>query len=76
MHETTSVTATETETDTETCEECGCSAEDTEGGCTTPERGCTIGGGSPELLGVLLVLAVGRKRVRKSVFDLGKEGAP
>ncbi len=62
MDETTSG-GVETDTD-EPCE-CACAGEDTEGTCTQSERGCTVAPGlSPELLGVFLLLALRRRRVR------------
>ena len=65
----TSSGGVDTETDTEEVSEGGC-GEDTEGGCTETERGCSIAAGttgwSPELLGVLLVIALGRWRNLKT----------
>jgi len=65
--EETSSGGTETESDTDACE-CECAGADTEGTCTQSERGCTMTSGttgwSPELLGVLLVVALGRWRTR------------
>ncbi len=67
MDETTSG-GVDTETDTEEASESGCPGADTEGTCTKTERGCAIGPAttcwSPELLGVFLVMALGRWRTR------------